>query len=74
MTKLIAPGGALGDRRCDAKCYDAETPGCDCVCGGTNHGAGLGRAQTQTAAMGQALLARYGDDVEVLPQQQELAT
>lgn len=74
MTTLIATGGALGDRRCDAKCYDAESPGCDCVCGGANHGAGLTVASEQTAAMGQALLDRYGADVEVLPQQQELPT
>lgn len=26
---------------CDARCYDAKTPGCDCICGGRCHGKGL---------------------------------
>ena len=30
--------------RCDAICYDAARPGCDCVCGGTNHGVGQEQA------------------------------
>ena len=35
-------GGTVG--RCDAKCYDAKGPDCDCVCGGRNHGQGLARS------------------------------
>ena len=27
--------------RCDARCYNARTPRCECVCGGKNHGVGL---------------------------------
>lgn len=49
MTTLIAvytTGGCVG--RCDAKCYDANSPDCDCVCGGRNHGAGLERAAENT--------------------------
>ncbi len=30
--------------RCDAKCYNAEHPECDCICGGRNHGAGFEKA------------------------------
>lgn len=26
--------------RCDAKCYQANHRGCDCICGGKNHGVG----------------------------------
>jgi len=26
--------------RCDARCHDAKTPKCNCVCGGRNHGCG----------------------------------
>lgn len=49
MTTLIAvynKSGCVG--RCDAKCYDAKNPECDCICGGRNHGAGLQKAIEQT--------------------------
>lgn len=38
--------GCVG--RCDAKCYDAITPECDCICGGRNHGAGKSKAIENT--------------------------
>ena len=41
MTTLISCSSSGGDQgRCDAKCYDAHEPDCDCICGGRNHGAG----------------------------------
>ena len=30
--------GCVG--RCDARCYDAKGPDCNCICGGANHGVG----------------------------------
>ena len=35
--------------RCDAKCYNAKSANCTCICGGMNHGSGekLAIAQTQ---------------------------
>lgn len=45
MTTLIEfrnSQGVIG--RCDAKCYQAEQPHCECICGGRNHGAGLDQA------------------------------
>lgn len=45
MATLIAfydSHGCVG--RCDAKCYTAYEPGCSCICGGANHGAGLAEA------------------------------
>lgn len=45
---LITVGNSEGERRCDARCYDAQGPVCDCICGGRNHGAGLERAQDNT--------------------------
>jgi hypothetical protein len=37
MTTLIATYNSEGcTGRCDAKCYEAVTPGCDCICGGCN--------------------------------------
>ncbi len=42
---LIHVGNSEGTvGRCDAKCYDARHPHCDCVCGGRNHGKGLDEA------------------------------
>lgn len=35
-------GKCLG--RCDAKCYNATSERCECICGGDNHGAGLKKA------------------------------
>lgn len=45
MTTLISvynSQGCVG--RCDARCYNAKTADCDCICGGANHGVGEARA------------------------------
>ena len=34
--------------RCDARCYGATHPDCDCVCRGMNHGKGLRQAADNT--------------------------
>lgn len=52
MTTLIHAQGA-GAGRCDAKCYDAQGPECDCVCGGMNHGAGKNGATDNTRDLAQ---------------------
>lgn len=45
MSTLITTGNRNGEqRRCDARCYDAKGPECDCCCGGRNHGVGLDKA------------------------------
>ena len=49
MTTLIAvynSEGCVG--RCDARCYEAAEPDCDCICGGRNHGAGKEQAIDNT--------------------------
>lgn len=41
MTTLIAvynSRGCVG--RCDARCYEAKSKTCHCICGGKNHGQG----------------------------------
>lgn len=59
MTTLIKAGGNEGaTRRCDARCYQAQTRGCACVCGGMNHGAGLERALQNTADHAQLLATK----------------
>lgn len=52
MTTLIAvynSEGCVG--RCDARCYEARHPHCDCICGGANHGAGINKATENTREM-----------------------
>lgn len=58
---LIQVGNSSGMvGRCDAKCYEAQHPGCDCICGGKNHGAGLSVAAANTRELGEAWLAEFG--------------
>jgi hypothetical protein len=55
VTTLISYHSSGGDQgRCDAKCYEAQHPDCDCICGGRNHGAGLEEALDNTRELGQA--------------------
>lgn len=52
MVTLISvhnKSGCVG--RCDAKCYNAQSIECDCICGGANHGAGLEKACENTREM-----------------------
>ena len=45
MTTVLAvynSEGCVG--RCDARCHEAHSPTCDCICGGKNHGVGLQKA------------------------------
>lgn len=58
MTALIVDhaGG-----RCDSRCHEATHAGCDCICGGTLHGAGsstAAQARLQQLVAGGALGAR----------------
>lgn len=60
MTTLIAVYGSEGCKgRCDARCYDAHEPHCDCICGGRNHGAGLKQAVDNTRQMAGEWMQAY---------------
>lgn len=60
MTTLIAVCGGDGcEGRCDARCYNAREPHCDCVCGGRNHGAGLKQAVENTRQMAADWMQEY---------------
>ena len=48
--------GVIG--RCDAKCYTAQHPDCDCICGGRNHGTGLQRDIENTRELAEGWLER----------------
>lgn len=63
MSTLLAVytrDGCIG--RCDAKCYDAKHPGCECICGGANHGAGLKQATDNTREMFDTWLETYAKE------------
>jgi hypothetical protein len=45
--------------RCDAKCYEAQEPYCDCVCGGLNHDAGLTVAIGNTRLHAEVMIEKY---------------
>lgn len=80
MVTLIAvynSEGLVG--RCDAKCYEAEHPECDCICGGANHGAGRKQAAENIREYAEAMITEYAqrrqlDDYEanVSPEAKQL--
>lgn len=76
MTTLIYVGNSEGCvGRCDAKCYDAHYPDCDCICGGKNHSKGLKQALENTSEMigpngelRKRMKAMGGDHLSILPE------
>lgn len=60
MATLISIYNAQGlVGRCDARCYDAREPECDCVCGGQNHGRGFRQAQENTRTLAPTWIPAY---------------
>jgi hypothetical protein len=60
MATLIAvyySSGCVG--RCDAKCYNATGPDCQCICGGRNHGKGKRQAIENTREMADEWIEAY---------------
>jgi hypothetical protein len=49
--------GCIG--RCDAKCYEAQEPECDCICGGMNHGEGWQQARDNTRLHAEVMIEKY---------------
>lgn len=49
LIEVRNPTGVVG--RCDAKCYAATEPDCDCCCGGANHAKGLEQALANAPAI-----------------------
>ncbi len=52
--------GCIG--KCDANCYNATSPTCDCICGGRNHGVGLKQAQENTREYASEWIERYAKE------------
>ncbi len=60
MATLISAHNSEGCYgRCDAKCHDATSDKCDCICGGANHGVGLSKAIEQTKAYAEVWMEEY---------------
>ncbi len=60
MTTLIAVYGSDGcEGRCDARCYEATGPDCDCCCQGANHGKGRQRAEANVRALAETWIAKW---------------
>ena len=60
MVTLIAAynsEGCIG--RCDAKCYDATGPDCECICGGMNHGVGRRKAEDNTRELAEEWMRQW---------------
>ena len=54
MTTLIKVRNSRGlVGRCDAHCYEAKFPHCECICQGRNHGAGLAQATSNIRELAQ---------------------
>ncbi len=60
MTTLIATYNSEGcTGRCDARCYEATTGSCDCICGGLNHGVGVEQATENTRELAEEWIAAW---------------
>src|SRR6266481_2078487 len=59
MSTLMASRSPGRHRRsCNAKCYNAKRPECDCMCGGRNHGVGELQAHRNSRETGVSWIAR----------------
>lgn len=62
--------------RCDAKCYSANEPDCDCICRGMNHGAGKEQALDNTRELAQGWVdhaREIGQDIKTFELDAEAA-
>lgn len=73
MTLITEKIGQDNARRCDAKCYNATHPDCDCVCGGRNHGAGKQQAIETTRRYTLQILEHYDQTLKVKDGRIEIA-
>jgi len=51
MTLISAHNSEGCYGRCDARCYEAAMPECNCICGGANHGVGKQLAMNNTSQL-----------------------
>ena len=56
MRLMTQTNGNGSIRVCDGKCYNAQGPDCDCICGGLNHGVGFIQAKKNTEELANDVL------------------
>lgn len=59
---IYASNGDQCIGKCDANCYNATCPDCDCICGGRNHGVGLKKAIENTQQYAEEWIDKYAKD------------
>jgi hypothetical protein len=67
LISFRSSSGAQG--RCDAKCYDAKEPECDCICGGRNHGAGRDKAVENTRELAETMIEENARKHDATPEE-----
>jgi len=73
MTTLIAVYDSDGCKgRCDARCYDATSPECKCICGGRNHGVGKNQAIENTNELATQWIDEYSKQNNLDPKKKPL--
>lgn len=60
LMTIYTDGAKVG--QCDARCYNATSPACSCICGGANHGVGLRKAAANTITHASEWLAAQKSD------------
>lgn len=71
LIAIYTNDGCVG--RCDARCYNARSKTCDCICGGKNHGAGQQKAIENTRDMFEEWTARYAQEKGLTDYRMELS-
>jgi predicted methyltransferase MtxX (methanogen marker protein 4) len=59
MTLIYSANSSGCTGKCDANCYNATTPHCDCICGGRNHGVGERQARDNTAKYAEEMIKEH---------------
>ena len=66
MTTVISFHTSSGEEgRCDARCHNAVSPDCDCICGGANHGVGTAQAIENTRLMADQMIADFAQKHDI---------
>jgi hypothetical protein len=64
-TLIYASDGDQCIGKCDATCYNATGPDCDCICGGRNHGVGLKQATENTREYAEEWMEKYSAEKKI---------
>lgn len=64
---IYASDGEKCIGKCDANCYNATHPVCDCICRGMNHGVGLKKATENTQRYADEWIEKYSKEKNIAP-------